>query len=675
MVGSLTSPIYSLTWSGLEGIVSMDSNERQTLESDSSGEKEGTTGTLGYKHFSARVMSSIVASCFNPNGCPEIHPQDSTNTLPPPPPDRFFPTPRNEVTSSEQRRSSHPTVTMPTQRHEGSVFSRHDSVREHEEQELISILSNSVFSDPPINKQRNSSSDDSGSKDKASPDVAPPDSQIQQLQILRPHINMFGDVDVHEVVMATDTGRKSELRSKQNNRGQGQGSSTTTIRFDPSTYDEKEVEAGDAPQTRLPARRFGGAHIRSSRTLMQTALGRSSFLASVRSNNRRLQHRMNMAALPPIPDDNEEFTASARSSQKSEQHQPVMVVEEDVDEEEGNDGLEVLSSFVDHLPPPITSVVAPRNEEQATWEVEPVTNTTAFERGTLPLPDSIILQLNMGGRRWAMSEATSDDKSSLDCSAISISDTAPSYTYDYTPMKEDAQCEDLPPRVPQSSKISALQLYSKLPSTQMVRTRYSQLDGTNPQLLELVAGDVGQRYREDACSLMGGLAQRRAYVRSVSSSVALGFVPIGSATGLSCDTVDMDHVRRDTKGDDPIALFTWRLLMVVRADLRAAIELFDLQMSLLSDESAAALSYDDKLREAFLLKCAQWKSTEEDGMVELRAHLNVVQTMVLKAAVSLSVTLDCVLLSDAADRDGQLDSGERDQGRPLSFSPPESFCS
>ena len=692
----------------LEGIVSMDINERQTMESDTSGgEKEGTgTGMVGHKTFSTRVMSSIVASTTIPP------------LSPPPPPDRFLVTPRNQVTFSDplQQRDNHLSVVLPLNnpRRVDSIFSRHEKIPgQQEEQEVISILSNSMLSDPLVaNKHRmnsdgwgginrKTSSSERGSS-KLSSELTI--SHVLQLQT-RPHINMFQseDVDVEEVVAATGKQQKQQQPLPPH---RSQDLSTT--------YDGKEAEANDEYPLRPPTvHTFGGAYYKSSNSMMQMALGRNT--SSTASTYKQQQQR-SMFALPSIPEavaqtttmttskepaHNEELGASAQWSQKSTD----WLLADDDAEKNGNDDNENG----------VTSIVAPLNE-RITSELEPslmTFPTTPDERVPLALPIFIAEQF-IRGRRFTFSEAATSemDKTSADYSALSLDD-APSYTftYDYSfnsgPPVEDNKPGDyndpLPPRVPLSAKLTPLQLYTKLPSTHMVRTRYSHLDGTNPQLLELVASN-GVRHvprmlhpSSDTGANDTPVAQRRAYIRSVSSSVALGFVPIGSAAGVDRDGQPLGcsngggmgdkDIIREANGDDAIALFTWRLLAVVRADLRAASDLFDLQLSSLlaeptpaeaaaaassSSSSRGVMSSEDRLREAFLLKCAQWKAMEEDGMVELRAHLNVVQTMVLKAAVSLSVTLDCVLLSDAADREGQLDSGERDR-RPVSFSPPVAF--
>ena len=684
----------------LEGIVSMDINERQTMESDTSGgEKEGTgTGMVGHKTFSTRVMSSIVASTTIPP------------LSPPPPPDRFLVTPRNQVTFSDplQQRDNHLSVVLPlnSPRRVDSIFSRHEKISgQQEEQEVISILSNSMLSDPLVaNKHRINSDGWGGINRKTSSEKGSSKlsseltiSHVLQLQT-RPHINMFqSDVEVEEVVAATDKQQKQQQLLPPH---RSQDLSTT--------YDGKEAEANDEYPLRPTVHTFGGAYYKSSNSMMQMALGRNT--SSAASTYKQQQQR-SMFALPSIPEaaqmmmttskepaHNEELGASAQWSQKSTDW---LLADDDAEKNGHDDNKEV-----------VTMIVAPQNERIMS-EVEPtlmIFPTTQDERVPLALPTFIAEQF-IRGRRFTFSEAaTSDmDKTSADYSALSADD-APSYTftYDYSfnsgpPVEDDKPGDyNYPPRIPLSAKLTPLQLYTKLPSTHMVRTRYSHLDGTNPQLLELVASN-GVRHvprmlhpsSDTGANDTAPVAQRRAYIRSVSSSVALGFVPIGSAAGVDRDGQplgcsngggmgDEDNIRE--ANGDAIALFTWRLLAVVRADLRAASDLFDLQLSSLlaeptpaeaaaatsSSSSGGVMSSEDRLREAFLLKCAQWKAMEEDGMVELRAHLNVVQTMVLKAAVSLSVTLDCVLLSDAADREGKLDSGERDR-RPVSFSPPVAF--
>ena len=679
----------------LEGIVSLDEKERHTLESDSSGEKESTGGTLGHKHFSTRVMSSIVASCYNANDSEMHPPQDPSHAavMPPPSlsPHRSFLTPDDEVTFSDQPRPLHPTVFLhlPNQRRTDSIFSRYDQLREQqEEQELLSILSNSVFS--------NGSS-------KASSELSI--SHVLQVKT-RPHINMFkSEMDDQDVVAAaTNVDHKTVLRSKQHKQQKGSQGGVS------KTYDEKEAEANDEPLQLLrpPPYRTGGAFIKSSHTLMQAALGRNT--SSAPSHSHSHNHQPALSSIPEVEQSmtttttttrahNEDITASAQWSQKSTDW---LLADDDDD---NNDDAEKNENGNENG--------EPRKVQVTPWELEPTLLATALttdlDQGLLPLSDLIAEQLNTG-RRWTLSEVTSEmDKTSVDYSAVSIDDTPPyTFTYDYNfntsaHVKEDKfweYDEHLSPRIPLSAKVTPLQLYSKLPSQHMVRTRYSQLDGTNPQLLELVAtSGVRHPHRmlhptQDIVTAIDPIAQRRAYIRSLSSSVALGFVPIGSAAGVDREGKPLGSsmdVVRETKGADAIALFTWRLLTVVRADLRAACDLFDLQLSSLlaeptlataaapSSSSGVGLAEDttskpssssmtvseDRLREAFLLKCAQWKAMEEDGMVELRAHLNVVQTMVLKAAVSLSVTLDCVLLSDAVDREDKLDGGERDR-RPES---------
>ena len=128
------------------------------------------------------------------------------------------------------------------------------------------------------------------------------------------------------------------------------------------------------------------------------------------------------------------------------------------------------------------------------------------------------------------------DKTSADYSALSFED-APSYTftYDYsfnstTDVKEDNAWDNdhqHPPRIPLSTTLTPLQLYSKLPSIHMVRTRYSHLDDTNPQLLELVATN-GVRHTpcmlhpaSDIDATDSPIAQRRAYIRSGDPSILL----------------------------------------------------------------------------------------------------------------------------------------------------------